>query len=106
MSEMEWEEAPPAVSVPRVRPWLRRELLAWTRGCYPPRRGVTIVWGCLFIIPWAVWLLVKAFVWALGVTLMVAAYPFWVVAELLTYRRRKRRAALAQWGPYMGELHG
>lgn len=105
MSEMEWEEAP-GVSVPRVRPWFRRELAAWTRGCYPPRRrGVTVVWGWLVPI-WAVGLFLKFWIYGAGVVVLMVAYPFWVVAELITYRRRVKRTALRAWNSYLGELHG
>lgn len=105
MSEMEWEEAP-EVYVPRVRNWLRPALKSWARGCYPPRQGVTVVWGCLFVVPWACWQALKFFIYECGVALMFVAYVVWAIAELATYRHRRKRAILAQWGSYVGELYG
>ena len=105
MSEMEWEEAPP-VYVRRVRPWLGSALRDWTNTCYPQRRGVFVVWGCLFIIPWAFFQCVKFFVWLTGVGVALAWYPVHVAIELATYHERYKRAVIEAWGPYMKELHG
>jgi hypothetical protein len=104
MSEMDYEEEPTPreVYVPRVRKWLGPALKDWRRGCYP-RHGFTIIWG--FFIPiWAIWQALKFAIYGFGVVIILVAYVFWVVAELLTYRHRQQRAALAAWAPYMGEL--
>ena len=105
MSELDYEEAPALeVNEPRVRNWLTPELRAWKRGCYPPRHGFMLVWG-VFILPWALWQALKFFIYAAGVVLMVLAYVVWIVAELITYRSRRRRTLLRMWTGYMLELH-
>ena len=78
----------------------------WTRACYPPHRGVTIVWGWLFIIPWAIFQSVKFFVWLTGVGVALAYYPVHVAAQLITYQHRLQRELLRVWEPYLAELHG
>lgn len=106
MSEMEWEQPPPEVCVRRVRPWVIPALRDWTRAVYPPRRGVTIVWGCLFVVPWAIFQAIKFWVWLIGVMFVLAVYPPYVLVELITYHSRYQRAVIAQWGPYMQDLYG
>lgn len=103
MSEMEYE-GPPEVSVPKVRDWVGPAFEAWTRGCYPPRR-FTVVIG-VFIIPWAIWQFMKLFIYAAGILLLIAAFLLWIPVDLLTYRRRLRKAALRDWPPYMREILG
>lgn len=77
-----------------VRNWLGPACADWTRGCYPPRRGLFIVWGWLLPI-WAVWQFVKFWIYGAGIALMLLAFLPWIVAELLTYRYRLKRAAVA-----------
>lgn len=104
MSEMNWEDVP-EVTVPKVRDWIGPAFEAWTRGCYPPRRGFTVVIG-IFIIPWAIWQFVKLGIYAAGIVLMLLANIVWIIAELITYRRRVKREALRRWTPYMREALG
>lgn len=99
MSEMEWEGAP-EVHTPLVRPWFWREVASWHRACWP--RENVFVWGFFFWV-WAIWQFVKLVVYVLGLGVMVAAYPFWFIAELITYRHRVKRDALRAWGPYVRE---
>lgn len=104
MSEMEYEPAP-QVHVRRVNPWLASALRDWTQVIYPPGH-ITVVWGCLFVVPWALWQAAKFCIWLAGVILAVLYYPLHVTIQLTTYQSRYKRAVLASWGPYMGELHG
>jgi len=105
MSELDYEPAPALeADVPMVRPWLGRALTDWTRGCYPPRRGVFLVWGWLLPV-WGVIILFKFFIYVLGVALLLAAAPVWAVAELITYHHRSKRAQRLAWINYMLDLH-
>lgn len=105
MSEMEYEEAP-QVYVPLARTeWVGTAFEAWTRGCFPPRRGFFVVWGIMLPI-WALWVFMKLFIYMGGVLLIIAAALLWMMIDPITYRRRRKRAILAEWGPYMKDLHG
>jgi hypothetical protein len=105
MSEMEYEPAP-EVRVPLVRrSWLTGAYGEWARAVYPPRRGATILIGCLFIAPWMVWQLFKLWLFLFGVLVLLVCWPPWIAHELITYKQRYKREVLRQWGPYMGELH-
>jgi hypothetical protein len=111
MSELDWEEPPSAriPPAPLVRNWIGPAYRDWTRALYPPRRGVTVVWGCFFIIPWAIVQTVKFWVWAIGIVCVTAVAVFWWIPyELATYRHRRKlalRRVLLEWQRYMTELH-
>jgi hypothetical protein len=106
MSELDWEEPPPVdVRVPLVRNWAGPAYEAWTRGCYPPRRGVTVVWGCLFVVPWALWQAFKFVIWAGGIVAILLANLVWTAVELVTYRSRRKRALLRVWQRYYADVN-
>lgn len=104
MTEMEYE-GPPEVHVPRVRNWMGPALRDWNRALYPPHRGTTIVFGCLFIVPWAIYQAVKFWVWLIGVMFVLAVGTLMAISDLITYHDRHKKAVVAAWGPYMTELH-
>jgi hypothetical protein len=104
MSEMEWEDSPDLeVAVPRVRNWwtplrygLFAALLRWPRHVWVPLWFVPIMWVLGFL--WA------ATLWAFSLALLVP-YGIWAIAECCTYQKRRTRALMARWGPYMAELY-
>jgi len=87
---MEWEEAP-EVSVPLVRPWLGSSLADLTRAFYGRRGWFFVLWWPFFIF-YAFYAFWKLVIYAGIVALLLAMYAVWVVAELITYRHRRRRA--------------
>lgn len=106
MSEMEYERAP-EVHVPRVRDWLHPALRAWFRAMYGHRARTFSLFEWFFFWPLILFYrVVKLMLYAgVGLLLMVA-FGFWAIAELITYRHRYKREVLRAYGPYMGELHG
>ena len=104
MSELDYEEAP-EVYVPMVRDWVGPAFEAWTRGVYPPRRGFFFVGGCLFLPIWGLFVLLKLFIYAVGIVAILFAGAVWIVAELITYHHRLKQARLEVWTNYMIDLH-
>lgn len=106
MSELDWENPPPVkINVPLVRPWGAAALRDWNRAIYPPRRGTTVVFGCLFIVPWAFFQAIKFWIWLAGVAFVVVAECFWITAELITYRYRRKREMLRVWQKYYADVN-
>lgn len=102
MSEMEYEEAP-EVTVPRVRNWLNPALQSWYKSMYG-HRGRFYIFS-LWLLPFLLFYWVCKLMLYAGVgLLLMLAFAFWVPAELITYRRRLKRAALDDWPPYLREL--
>ena len=89
-SELDYEEAP-EMDVPMARDWIGPAFEAWTRGCYPRRRGTFFVWGWLLPI-WGAWLLFKFMIYFGGVLLILFGGGWLMIADLATYHHRRKRA--------------
>jgi hypothetical protein len=99
MSELDYEEPPGIIYVPRVRNWwtpfrygLFAALLRWPRHLWVPFWFVPIVY--VLGILWA------AALWAFSLALLVP-YGIWVIAELMTYNKRMAQANGPGWGQYL-----
>ena len=108
MSEMEYEPAP-RVHVPLVRDWFGDAFDKWTTAFF--RNALNVSFGkfvliIVFFPLFVIYLLGVLGIYFFGLVAMLLAELVWVVAELITYRHRYRRAVLATYGPYMKELHG
>src|SRR5215469_18104908 len=103
MSELDWEVATdlePEMPVPVVQNWIGPALRDWNNAIYPPRRGVTVVWGCVFVVPWAIFQAIKFWVWLTGIAFVLVVGTIFALKDLVTYRNRRRKAVLGAWIEY------
>lgn len=98
MSEMIYEP-PPGVHVPLVRDWFSPAVEQVTSALWG-RRSTFVVWGIFFLF-YAAWCFVKLMLWLGILTLMLVLFAFTATIDCITYRRRKRNAAVSAWVDYL-----